>query len=263
MPVSHCSLTNTPPHARFRLTVHLLVVIKALAALLAQPASINHIAQVHTRPILGIARLLVQHLHDSQAGIKTDEVRQLEGTHGHVGAVLHDGIDRIAVADARLKADDGLVDVRHQDAVGQEARAVLGDGGDLAQLLAELDGGVEGFLAGLQAADDLDALLDGDRVHEVRGHDARAVGGVVGVLGRGSGDARDGDGRRVGRQDGVLGADLGELGEDIKLKLGDLRHGLDHEVDAMQVVEARGGLEKGAGRVGLVLGDAVLGDVLA
>lgn len=238
-----------------------LILIKPPPALLPQPAGIHHIAQQHAGPVLGVARLSVQHLHDGQARVEADKVGQLERAHGHVGAVLHDGVDGVAVADARLEADDGLVDIRHEDAVGQEAGRVGRHRGDLAEALAKGDGGVERGLRRLQAADDLDALLHGHGVHKVRRDDAGAVGRVGGVLGGGGGDARDGDGRRVGGQDGVLGADLGELGEDVKLELGDLGDGLDDEVDVGEGVDGGCWGEEGARSVGLLLGDAVLGDV--
>lgn len=208
-----------------------LIVIEALPALLAQPPSINHVPQQNTRAVLGVARLGVQHLHDSQTGVEANKVGELQRAHGHVGAVLHDGVDGVAVAHARLQADDGLVDVGHQDAVGQEARRVRRHRRHLAEPLAKGHGGLERLFRGLKARDDLDAFLDWDWVHEVGGDDARAVGGVGGVAaGGGGGDAGDGDGRGVGGEDGMLGADLGELGEDVKLELGYLGNGLDDEV---------------------------------
>lgn len=91
---------------------------------------------------------------------------------------------------------------------------------------------------------------------------ARAVGGVGRVAaGSGSRNARDGDGGGVGCQDGVFGADLGELGEDVELELGDLWDGLDDEVGGGELVEGGGGVQEGARRIGLFLGDALLGDI--
>ena len=89
------------------------IIVKPLAALLSQPASVHHLPQHDRRPILAIARLLMQHLHDRQAGVQADEIRQLQRTHGHVGPVPHDVVDVLFGADAGLKAYDRFVDVRH------------------------------------------------------------------------------------------------------------------------------------------------------
>ena len=190
----------------------------------------------------------MQHLHDRQTRIQPDEIRQRQGAHGYIRPVLHDRVDVFFRAHARLETDDGLVDIRHQDPVGQEARGVAGLGGDLAHALHELEGRGEGGIGGLQAGDDLDALLDGDGVHEVRGDDARGgaeVGWVVGV--GGAGDFGDGDARGVGGEDGVRGADLCELAEDGGFQRGDLGDGFDHEVYVREGGEVRGGMEAGAG----------------
>lgn len=140
----------------------------------------------------------MQHLHDSQAGIQPDEIGQLERAHGNIRAVLHDSIDRVPIAHSRLETDNRLIDVRHQDPVGQEAGGIRTDGGDLAETLAEGNGGLEGLGASLETRDDLHALLNGDGVHEVGGHHTRRVGGVIGVFCGRCGDAGDGDGGGVG-----------------------------------------------------------------
>ena len=178
----------------------------------------------------------MQYFHNGEAGIQTDEIGELERTHGHVGTVLHDGIDRVSVAHSRLQADDGLVDVRHQDAVGQEPRRVSGHRGDLAHALAELDSGVEGLLACLQTADDLHALLHRHRVHEVGGDYAGGGRGVGRIRGRGGGNLGDGDGGRVGGENGMLGADLGKLAEDVELEFRDLGNGFNDEVDGREIL---------------------------
>lgn len=203
----------------------------------------------------------MQDLHDGQARVDTDEIGQLQRAHGDIGSVLHDGVDIISAAHARLETDDGLVDVGHQDAVGEEARRVGGLGRDLAHLLAELERGVDGLLAGLQARDDLHALLDRHGVHEVRRDDARRGRGVGGVGGRRCRNARDGDGGCVGGQDGVRRADLGELAEDGELEVGDLRDGFNHKVHLAESVDGRGRGEAGPDLVGLSLGDSFFGDI--
>ena len=197
------------------------VLVKAFTTLLPQPSSIDHLAKQDGWPVFAVSKLVVQNLHDGQASIQTDEVGQLERAHGNVGAVLHDSVNVLTLAHTSLEADDSLVDVRHQNAVGQEAGRVGADGGDLAHLLAELDRGGERGLRRLQAGDDLDALLHGHRVHEVGADDTGGGGEVRGVGGGGSGDLGDGDARGVCGEDGVRGADGGQLLKERELEVGD------------------------------------------
>ena len=204
----------------------------------------------------------MEHLHDGEASVETNEVSKLERAHGDVGAVLHDGINRVAVTDTGLEADDSLVNVRHQDTVSKEAGRVGRDRGDLAHSLAELDGSLEGLGRGLKSADDLNTLLHGDGVHEVGGDDTGASLGVLGILGGGGSNAGDGDGRGVGGQNGMLGADLRKLGEDVKLELGNLRDGLNDEVDGGEVLKRGMRSQEGASLISLFLGDPRLGHIL-
>lgn len=50
------------------------IVVKSLRALPAHPTSINHLLQQSRRPILAIASLGMQHIHNGQAGIQTNEI---------------------------------------------------------------------------------------------------------------------------------------------------------------------------------------------
>lgn len=149
----------------------------------------------------------MQDIHDREASIKPNEIRQLERTHGDVGAILHDSVDGIPVSDAGFEADDCFVDVGHQDAVGEETGGVDGVGDNFTHFLDEGDGGGEGGGGGLEAGDDFDTFLDRDGVHEVGCYYAGGGGGVErfgGVLG-GGGNTWD------GCQHGVVGSKgLGE-----------------------------------------------------
>jgi len=61
----------------------------------------------------------------------------------------------------------------------------------------------------------------------------------------------------------MLRADLGQLGEDIELELGDLGDGLDDEVYIVELFDRGGRLEQSPGSISLLLGDALLGDILS
>lgn len=233
-----------------------------LSRLLSVPPGIHHLLEEHRWPILRVSSVVVKHLHDCQTSIDADEIGQLQWSHRHIRSVLHDRIDVLLPAHTSLEADNRLINVWHENTVCQETRRVGGDGSDLAHLCAEVDGGVEGGLRGLQTSDDLDALLNWDGVHEVGRHDAGRGGGVGWVFGRGGCDAGDGDGGGVGCEDGVGWSDLSELLEDLELELWDLWDGLDDEVDGGEVVHGCGWGQPGADLVGLLLGNALLGDIL-
>lgn len=159
----------------------------------------------------------MQHLHNRQTGVNADKISQLQRSHRYIRPVLHNIIDIFLRPYARLETDDRFVDVRHQYAVGQEARRVGRPRRDLAHAFAELHGRFQRLGGCLQPADYLDALLYGDRVHKVRADHpgrGRRIGRIVRRCGRG-GDFCDGDGGRVGREDGVRWGYSGELGEDV------------------------------------------------
>lgn len=184
---------------------------------------------------------MVQHLHNRQTRVDSNEISELERAHGHVCSVLHDTVYIFLGADARLEANDCFVDVRHEDAVCEEARRVCGFGRDFSHFLAKGEGGFEGGLRGLEAGYYFYAFLDGYRVHEVGADDARRGGEVRGIGGGTCCDFGDGDGGRVCCEDGVGGADLGELGEDFVLEVWDFGNGFDDEVDVREVGELRAG----------------------
>ena len=67
----------------------------------------------------------MQHLGDVEAGVEADEVGELSGPIGMVGAELHRGVDVLGGAEALLQREAGLVEHRDQDAVHDEAGHVL------------------------------------------------------------------------------------------------------------------------------------------
>src|ERR1041384_3008805 len=63
------------------------------AALLAEPAGGDVLAQQRTRAVLVVAELAVQHLGDREAGVEADQVGELERPHRMVSPAPHAGID--------------------------------------------------------------------------------------------------------------------------------------------------------------------------
>ena len=171
-----------------------------------------------------------------------------------IGAELERGVDRADVADAFVEGVDGLVDHRHQDAVHDEGRIVLGVGGDLAQALGEdLDGLVGRGRRG-DAPDDLDQAHDRRRVHEMQADE------LLGPVGRG-GQPRDRDRRSVRGQDGVRLQVRDQRLEDGLLDLFVLGGRLDDEIDVgdLRGVRRRGDARQGG--LGVGLADGALGDL--
>lgn len=234
-----------------------LVIVEALSGLLSEPASINVLGQQNGGSVLGVSGILVQDSHDGKTSIKTNEVSQGKGTHGHGTSVLENVVNVLLLTDTGLEGDDGLVDVRHEDSVGEETGRVLGDGGDLAHSLDDLQGGGQSLGRGLQTGDDLDTLLDGHGVHEVSRDDSGSSSSSS------SGNLGDGDGRGVGGQNGILLGPLVEVSEDVKLELGDLGDSLDDHVHVshgrLQVGVSGNSASHG---LGLVAGQTTLTHVL-
>ena len=101
------------------------------------------------------------------------------------------------VGHAFHEREDRLVDHRHEDAVGDEARVVVRPRpASCPSALGQVLGQRVRRVAGREAADDLDQLHDRHRVHEV--HADHAVGAL-----RHGGDLGDRDARGVGGEDRV------------------------------------------------------------
>lgn len=145
-----------------------LIVVETLAALLTKPTSIHHTTQETSRSVLAVTSLLVKNVHDCKACVEANEISQNEGAHGHVGASLHNVVNILTATNTSLQTNHGLVDVRHQDTVGKEARCIGRHRGHLTHSLDKGNGSVHGLLGCLESPDNLYTLLDGNRVHEVR-----------------------------------------------------------------------------------------------
>ena len=70
------------------------------------------------------------------ARVQADQVGEGERAHGMRETELRDRVDRLGLGDALQQRVRGLVDERHQDAIGDEAREVARLGGRLAEVVA-------------------------------------------------------------------------------------------------------------------------------
>ena len=62
----------------------LRIGVKALSALSSQPAAVHHFSEQWMRAILRISCLSLQHLHDLQYDIESDQISERQRSHGAV-----------------------------------------------------------------------------------------------------------------------------------------------------------------------------------
>lgn len=188
----------------------------------------------------------MKNIHNSKTSVKTNEISQRQWTHRHICAVLHDTINILFAAYASFEADNCFVDIWHENAIGEETRRIGRDGGDFAHALDELECRLESFGGSLQSGDDLNTLLNGDGIHEMRRYDTGRSLEVCGIFGCSCGDFGDGYRGCVCSEDGVFWCYLRELGEDGGLEVGDFGDGFNYEVDVGEVVQFGAGDESAA-----------------
>ncbi len=196
----------------------------------------------------------MQHLHDRQTGIQTDEIGQFQRPHRMVRAEFHRRVDRLDVPDALIEGVDRLVDHRLQDAVDDEGRKILRYRDLLAELADKFLGGVEGGIVGGDAADQLDQLHQRHRIHEMNADE------FFRAIGRG-GEPRDRDRRGVGGDDRSRLQRCAELMKYLALDLFLFDRGLDHEIAVRQPVERLAGGDPVERLLARVLGNGLLGDL--
>src|SRR5215218_457020 len=102
-----------------------IVRIKSPAGLTAQIAGVHHLDQQRARTVLRIAEAVGEHPQDIETDVQTDQVGQSQRTHRMVHSKLHNLVDRFGLPDPLVEAINGLVDHRHEDAVGDEPRRVV------------------------------------------------------------------------------------------------------------------------------------------
>ena len=122
------------------------ISVKAPAGFAAKPAGINHADEEGTGSVFGVADALFEDAHDVETDVEADEVGEGEWAHGVGHAELEDFIYSLGCRYAFHDGEDGLVDERHENTVGDEACGVVNLYGCLAELLREDVDGVEGCL---------------------------------------------------------------------------------------------------------------------
>ena len=199
-----------------------------------------------------IAELGVEGVEDRQRRVEADEVEERQRAHREVAAALHRGVDVLARGGAVLQHAHGVVEVREQQGVDDEAGAVGDLDGVLAAGRGERHRRLDRVVAGGERADDLDELHQRRRVEEVDAADpVRALGGDRHL--------DDGQRRGVGGEDAVGLDDLLQLGEQLALGGEVLDDALDHEVAVGEPAEVVGGGDAGERGVAVGLLELALG----
>src|SRR4051794_20886145 len=132
----------------------------------------NHLAERGRRrePLLAV---LVEHdVADGLEGVEANEVAQRQRSHRVVGASLHRGVDLLDRPDALLVGAHPVEQEGDEQAVDDEAGLVLGLHGELAELLAVVEAGLEGLVAGGHRAHNLEQRHDLHGVEEVKAQEA-------------------------------------------------------------------------------------------
>ncbi len=174
----------------------------------------------------------MEHVEDGETHVQSDEIGQGQRPHRVRHPELHHGVDGLGRRHPLHHAEDGLVDHRHQDAIGDESGIVVHLDRDLAQRPRRLHDRGRGGVAGGVSPNHLDQLHHRDGVHEVHPDHLLGPPGARRDLG-------DGDRAGVGREDRAGRGDAIELLEDRELHRRVLARRLYNEVGA------GGGIQRG------------------
>src|SRR3989338_2319554 len=205
------------------------VVVEPLAGLASVKPREHHPFHQGRRSEPPLAELVEHDVGNVIRGVDSDQIQEGERAHRVSAAELHALVDVGDAADALLDGAEGVQDVRHQQAVHNEAGAVQRSDRHLPQALREAEHRLLDPRVGLDGADELDQLHEGDRVEEVQADETlRPFRGH----------------RHFGyrQRRGVAGEDRlfleGALESAESLLLGPqvLHHGFDHEIAILEVL---------------------------
>src|ERR1041385_2667542 len=210
------------------------VDIKPHARFSAEPSRRDHFLEQSRRPVFQVAEAVLQYLHDREADVEPNQVRERERPQRMLHAQRHHLIHRLGRRDAFLHTEDRFIDHRHQDAVGHEPRGVLHDDRRLPELLCKRYGPLDGVVRRLLSTYHFNERHYRHRIHEVH---ADHAGRVVGVLGQ----LRDGNGRGVAGKNRVGRRKAAKGGKDLELHLRVLGHRFHHDFGVLRRVQGHAG----------------------
>src|SRR5215831_2530531 len=122
--VANGQSTSTRTFTSAMVLSSLLVDVEPAPGLLPQPSGVHVLPEQRARPVLRISQAVMHYLGDEEHRVQSDEVRQLQGTHGLVGAELHRRVDVLRRPQPLHQGVGRLVEHGNEDAVDDEARIV-------------------------------------------------------------------------------------------------------------------------------------------
>src|SRR5690349_3038413 len=228
--------------------------IESTSALPPQPPRRDHLPQQRRRPVLVVTQIALQHLQDRETHVQADQVGERERPQRMVHAQLHHRVHGFRRRHTFHYAEDGLVDHRHEDAVGDEPGGVMYHDWHLLQHLYNLYNLLNGLLRRLEPSNHLHQRHHRHRVHEVHpDHLRRTL--------RLDCQRRDRDRRRVAREDRPRWSQAIEVAKDLELDVGLLGRRFDDELHVAHGVEAGRRSDARQGGVALLRGDRSLLDL--
>src|SRR6266550_1768733 len=216
------------------------VCIEPLARFPAELSFGDHFLEQRRRPVLLHVEPLLQHFHDREAHVETDQIGERQGTERMTHAELHHLIDRLRRRDALVHAEDRFVDHRHQHAVRHKPRSVIHLDRNLSQRLYDCDDSFYGVVRRLWSTYYLDEFHDRDGIHEMHADDFARPIGVLGKLRDGNRGGVAGQ-YRLGRRKAAKG------GKDLELDVRVLGHRLHHDLGIFRGLERLARLDPGHG----------------
>src|SRR6266480_917145 len=160
-----CSRMSVPvgiePHARFP----------------AELSRGHHPLEQRRGTVFVLVEAVLEHFHDGETDIETDQVGERQRTQRMAHAELHDLIDRLRRRHALVDTKDRFIDHRHEHAIRDEAGSIVHFHGRLSQRLHNCNGFLNGFIRRLSSTNYFNEFHDRHRIHEVHADDlSRPVG---------------------------------------------------------------------------------------
>src|SRR6266516_4178601 len=115
------------------------VCIEPLPRFPAELPRRHHLFQERRGSVFLLVEPVLEHFHDRETDIETDQVGERQRTERMVHAELHDLIDRLRRRHAFVDTEDRFIDHRHQHAIRHESRRVVHLNRRLTQLLRDLN----------------------------------------------------------------------------------------------------------------------------